>query len=219
MTRSFTTRGFLFDMDGTLVDSTAVVEEVWGELASRHDIRAQDVYDFGHGRQAHVTIAHFLAHLSDAERDDANAWVKREEETRTGGVVEIPGAARLLERLAELNAPVALVTSAHRDLAEVRMRAAGLAMPETAITAERVEVSKPSPEGYLLGAHELGLSAADCVGFEDAAAGIAAVRASEARLVVVGAPPAGAGDDGALYVRDLTAVRVEGTDQGFRVTL
>ena len=69
-------------------------------------------------------------------------------------------------------APVAVVTSAPRELAVVRMRAASVPVPEVLVAAEDVERGKPDPQGYRLAADRLGVPIADCVVFEDAEAGL-----------------------------------------------
>jgi beta-phosphoglucomutase-like phosphatase (HAD superfamily) len=69
------------------------------------------------------------------------------ERVRTDGIVPLPGAAELLQSLP--GSAVALVTSADRILADIRMGAAGLAMPAAAVTADLVTRGKPHPEGYL----------------------------------------------------------------------
>ncbi|MCD2497542.1 HAD-IA family hydrolase [Microbacterium nymphoidis] len=204
---TLTARGFLFDMDGTLVDSTAVVEAVWAELAAQYGLDLAELHAFGHGRQSRTTIHHFLADRGADVAAAALRFVDTEEETRLDGVVEIPGAAALLGALREQGAPVALVTSASLPLALARMGAAGVPMPDVIVTAERVEHSKPHPDGYLLGASLLGLAAEDCVGFEDADAGVAAVRSAGAQLVVVGETNLRSTVD-APRVADLSRVRV-----------
>ncbi|WP_433673688.1 HAD-IA family hydrolase [Microbacterium gorillae] len=204
---TLTARGFLFDMDGTLVDSTAVVEAVWAELATRYGLDLAELHAFGHGRQSRTTIHHFLGDRGGDVAAQALRYVDTEEETRLDGVVEIPGAAALLRALQELGAPVALVTSASLPLALARMGAAGVPMPDAIVTAERVEHSKPHPDGYLLGASLLGLAAEDCIGFEDADAGVAAVQSAGAQLVVVGETNLRAAVD-APRVADLTSARV-----------
>jgi sugar-phosphatase len=178
--------GFLFDMDGTLVDSTPVVEAVWTEFGERHGVDPADILAYSHGRQAMDTIVRFLPDASDDERLAIAQGLVAEELTRTDGIVGIGGAVALLEQLEELGAPVAVVTSAPRELAVARLSAAGLRVPEVLVAAEDVERGKPDPQGYLLAAERLGVLIADCVVFEDAEAGVAAAVASGARVMVVG---------------------------------
>jgi sugar-phosphatase len=177
---------YLFDMDGTLVDSHAVVEAVWTEFCERHALDPRVVLAFAHGRQAGDTVAHFLPSLSDSARAELVAGLLAEEVTRTDGIVEVPGARRLLAALAERGARVAIVTSAPRELALARLDAAGVGVPEVLVAAEDVERGKPDPSCYLLAASRLGVAIERCVVFEDAEAGLAAAVASGARVVVVG---------------------------------
>jgi sugar-phosphatase len=184
--QSIEAAGFLFDMDGTLVDSTPVVEAVWTSFGERHGIDPAALLAYAHGRQAVDTIAHFLPELSVAERDGLVSDLVAEEVTRTDGIVQIPGAVALLEGLIADGAPVAVVTSAPRELAVARLRAAGIPVPEVLVAAEDVSRGKPDPEGYRRAADLLGVPIEDCVVFEDAEAGLAAAVASGARVVVVG---------------------------------
>ncbi|MFF2050433.1 HAD-IA family hydrolase [Leifsonia sp. NPDC058194] len=181
-----TARGFLFDMDGTLVDSTPVVEYVWGEFSARHGLEAAEVLDYAHGRPAPDTVAHFLPGHSSQERERIVEHLIHEEVTRTDGIVEIPGAVALVAALTDSGAPVALVTSAPRPLAVARMQAAGVPLPSVVVTPADVERGKPAPDPYLLGAERLGVPIADSVVFEDVEAGLRAGIASGARTVVVG---------------------------------
>ncbi len=79
-----------------------------------------------------------------------------------------------------------MVTSASRELASRRMRAAGVPIPEVLVAAEDVAVGKPSPEGHLRAAALLGVDPGACVLFEDAEAGLRAACASGGSVVVVG---------------------------------
>jgi sugar-phosphatase len=125
------------------------------------------------------------------------------ERTRTDGIVALPGAAELLRSLPA--DAVAMVTSADRILAGVRMQAAGLEMPATTVTSEAVTRGKPQPEGYLRAAALLGAEPADVVVFEDAPAGIASARAAGMRTVVVG-DAGGEAADGLWQIADYSAV-------------
>lgn len=202
-TRTLTCRAVLFDMDGTLVDSTAVVEEVWGEFAAKYGLDIAEILRTSHGIQAADTVRRFAPAGADVVA--LTAELGAVERVRTSGIVALPGAAELLRSLpAEA---VALVTSADRTLADIRMDAAGLAMPATAVTAELVTRGKPHPEGYLKAAGLLGVQPADALVFEDAPAGIAAGVAAGIRTVAVG-PNTGALPAGVLHIPDYGAVTV-----------
>jgi sugar-phosphatase len=139
-----------------------------------------------------------------------NERMLAEETADLDGIIAVPGAPEFLTSLRGL--PHALVTSADVALSTARMTAAGFGLPDVRITAESVGASKPDPEGFLKGAAELGVAPADCIVFEDSAAGIAAGRAAGMRVVGVG-PRAGVHEPD-LLVRDLTEVRVETAGDG-----
>ncbi len=209
-TTVLTARALLLDMDGTLVNSDAVVERIWRRWAEQHGLDGDEVMKVVHGRQGHASMALLLPDRPMEQNLADNARMLAEETSDMDGVVAVPGAREFLASLRGL--PHALVTSADVALATARMEAAGLAVPGVRITAESVGASKPDPEGFLKGAAELGVAPEDCVVFEDSGAGIAAGRAARMRVVGVG-PRAGLHAPDAL-VRDLTAVRAEATPDG-----
>ncbi|MFF8862212.1 HAD-IA family hydrolase [Streptomyces sp. NPDC015139] len=205
-----TARALLLDMDGTLVNSDAVVERIWRRWAERHGLDGDEAMKVVHGRQGHASMAVLLPERPVAQNLADNARMLAEETADMDGVVEVPGAGVFLAALRGL--PHALVTSADVALSTARMDAAGLPLPDVRITAESVGASKPDPEGFLKGAAELGVDPADCVVFEDSGAGVAAGRAAGMRVVGVG-PRAGVhGPD--VVVPDLTRVSVEGAADG-----
>ncbi|MEV3853253.1 HAD family hydrolase [Streptomyces sp. NPDC050095] len=205
-------RALLLDMDGTLVNSDAVVERIWRRWAAEHGFDGDDVMRVAHGRQGHATMAELLPERSMAENFADNARMLAAETADMDGVVAVPGAAAFLDSLISDGLPHALVTSADVALSTGRMAAAGLPYPVVRVTAENVGASKPDPEGFLKGAAELGVDPADCVVFEDSGAGIEAGRAAGMRVVGVG-PRAGAHGP-TVHVADLTSVRVEGAGGG-----
>ncbi|MDI9834508.1 HAD family hydrolase [Streptomyces sp. KAU_LT] len=205
-----TARALLLDMDGTLVNSDAVVERIWRRWADRHGLDGDEVMKVVHGRQGYASMALLLPGRPMEQNHADNARMLAEETADMDGVVPVPGAAEFLASLSGL--PHALVTSADVALSTARMGAAGLALPDVRVTAESVGASKPDPEGFLKGAAELGVDPADCVVFEDSGAGIQAGRAAGMRVVGVG-PRAGLhGPD--VLVGDLRGVRVEAAGGG-----
>jgi sugar-phosphatase len=192
-----------------------VVERLWLEWAKPHDLDPQRVLRVIHGRQGHQSMAILLP-----ERDHAINLVENQEmlARETGdvdGVVAIDGAQHLLASLAQH--PHAIVTSADVALMTARMDAAGLGIPELAITAESVSASKPHPEGFLKAASLLGVEPADCVVFEDSPAGIQAGLA--AGMIVIGVGPHAAANDPTYAVGDLTAITISERADGFELTI
>ena len=204
MPQFLSARAVLLDMDGTLVDSTSVVERLWLAWAAEHDVDPDAVLEVIHGRQGHESMAILLPGRDPAINAQENAALLKAESTQTDGVVAVAGACALLAALA--HAPHALVTSADRVLAAARMGAAGLRMPQVRITAEDVSRSKPDPEGFLRAAGLLGAAPEDCVVIEDSPAGIAAGRAAGMPVIGVGSRAAGQGAH--AVVADLTTVDV-----------
>src|SRR5690606_17921501 len=151
------------------------VNRCWTRWAAEYGVTAER---FGriqlHGRTAAEVAADLLpahvvpeavARIEDLEVEDVPG----------GGVHLLPGTRDLLDALPAER--WAVVTSATRRLAEVRLGAVGV-LPKTLIAADDVTRGKPDPEPYLLAARALGVDPADCVVFEDAPAGLQAGRAA-----------------------------------------
>jgi len=168
----------LFDLDGVLIDSTPAVTRVWRRWALAHEFNPDEVVARAHGRPSITTVREYLP---DADHDAENRIVERLEMEDLEGVVPLPGARELLEHLPENRWTIA--TSCTRPLAEVRLRAAGLAIPERLVTSSDITNGKPHPEPYLKAASLMGYPASACVVVEDAPAGIQAGRAAGARVI------------------------------------
>lgn len=166
-------------MDGTLVDS----EPYWIECEYAL------VESFGGTWSDELAHAQVGNDLIDTGRSLVAAGVRLEPveivERLLDGVVERvrahlpwrPGARELLEELAELGVPCALVTMSWRRFAEavvdtVPGRFAAL------VTGDEVERPKPHPDPYLVAARLLGARPADCVAIEDSPKGVASALAA-----------------------------------------
>ncbi|MGW4491642.1 HAD-IA family hydrolase [Streptomyces sp. NPDC004376] len=209
-------RALLLDMDGTLVNSDAVVERIWRRWAAEHGLDGDATMKVVHGRQGHASMALLLPDRPHEENLADNARMLAEETADMNGVIEVSGAAAFLAALRDL--PHALVTSADVPLSTARMTAADLPLPDLRITAESVGASKPDPEGFLKAAAALGIDPSDCVVFEDSGAGIAAGRSAGMRVVGIGERAGQYGPD--VVVPDLTGVKVAASaDGGIRLTV
>ncbi|THV25924.1 HAD-IA family hydrolase [Glycomyces paridis] len=204
----------LFDMDGTLVDSTASVERAWGRFAGRHGLDASAILAVAHGRPTIEVVTQFAPAGVDpvAETDR----IESEEIDRTDGISEVPGSAALLGSLDP--ARWAVVTSATRALTLRRLEAVGIPLPKVLVAADDVVRGKPDPQPYLQAARALGFEASEAVVFEDAPAGLESARAAGAAPVVVGGYR-GPAAEGLPRVPDMAAVRVRATDGGLAVSL
>lgn len=192
-------------MDGTLVDSTAVVERVWRGFADRNGIDIDRILAVSHGRRTAETLTLFTPPGFDIAGEAAR--LTAEEVADVAGIRPVVGAAALLAALPP--GRWAMVTSAGRELAERRMIAAGLPLPPVVVTADDVTDGKPSPEGYLAAARTLGFAPSECLVLEDAPAGLQAGRAAGAQVLAVATTLGGPALDGETWVPDFAGVRVE----------
>jgi mannitol-1-/sugar-/sorbitol-6-phosphatase len=170
----------LFDLDGVLIDSTPAVTRVWAQWALEHQLNPEEVVKRAHGRPSIDTIRHYLP---QANAELENREVERREIADIGGIVALPGARELLSSL-----PVdrwTIVTSGTRPLAETRLHAAGLEVPEKMVTADDITRGKPDPQPYRKAANLLAVPPKDCVVVEDVPAGVRAGKAAGARVIAV----------------------------------
>ncbi|WP_460135216.1 HAD-IA family hydrolase [Pseudomonas sp. S1_E04] len=174
-------RAFLFDMDGTLLNSIAAAERVWSRWAERHGLDVAAFLTTIHGARAIDTITRQALPGIDPEVEAQ--WITEAELNDVQGVVAIGGAVEFLNGLP--GDQWALVTSAPKTLALRRLQAAGITPPAVLVTAEDVAIGKPDPACYVLGAQRLGVAVRDCLVFEDAKVGIRAGEAAGADVLVV----------------------------------
>lgn len=174
------TRGFIFDVDGVLLDSIPAYRAAWALWAAEHGVDEASIWAVAHGRRPLDIIR------AAASRLDAAAALKRFEgiiQVEYEKVNAVAGARRLLERLPP--ASWAVATSGNRDLVTGAFRRLGLPMPHRGVYGDDVSRGKPDPACYLLAARRLNVRPADCVVVEDAPAGVAAGRSAGMTVIAV----------------------------------
>jgi len=185
----------LFDMDGTLIDSTAGVVGAWEEFAKMYpDINVKDILSSAHGVR---TVENLRKYCGVTDPDELEREAQRFEmaiitsSTQNGrqGIVPLPGARAIIDSLAHYaKAPDArwtICTSAARAYGTAALEIVGIDMPEAIVFAEDVQQGKPSPDPYLLGAKRLGVHPAKCLVVEDAPAGVLSGRAAGCQTLAV----------------------------------
>lgn len=211
----FDCAALIFDLDGTLVDSTDAVVNAWAWWADRHGIDLNTVLAISHGRPSRDVIRE-LAPEADAVEEERIMLAR--EESAVASLALVADADRVLK---EANGGAwTVVTSCPLGLAQVRLSAAGLPVPATIVTADQVRNAKPDPEPFLLAASRLRVSPADCLVFEDAPAGIIAAQRALMRVVAVEShklPEALPATD--ARVPDFRTVHVEKNSTGYRVVI
>jgi len=204
----------LFDMDGTLISSIASAERIWSRWAEAHGLDVATFLPTIHGVQSVETIRRLNLPGVDPVAE-ATAITEAEMED-VDDIVAIEGARTFLEALPRDR--WAIVTSAPRRLAERRLAAAGMPVPDLLVAAEDVAQGKPAPDCFLMAAERLGVAASDCLVFEDAAAGIRAAEAAGAGVVVVTATHREPVRTGHPAIADYIRLGVSAERDGIRVT-
>jgi HAD superfamily hydrolase (TIGR01509 family) len=176
-------RGYLFDLDGTLVDS----ERETAEAMARALLRGQGIAIAQYDRDHIVGRSWIAIYDSLAARYPQLTWSRAEMIAQTAmlrdevfaelGVTVLPGARAVLGWTQDR--PRALVTGSSRvEVTQVLPLIGPVAAFPVIIAAEDVARSKPAPDGYLAAIAQLGLAPADCLVIEDSVAGIAAGRSA-----------------------------------------
>ena len=198
----------LFDMDGTLVDSTQAVTRSWLRWGAEVGL-GPSFTGPEHGIPARQMIATLVA---EELVETSVTRLTELELADTDGVRILAGAAELMAGIPE--ARRAIVTSCGRELCLVRLGAADFTAPNTVVTIDDTSRGKPFPEPFLLAAERLGVDPARCVVVEDAPAGLAAARAAGCATIGVVGTHLAADLEADLVVSGLDRLRVSVRDDG-----
>lgn len=201
--------GFLFDLDGTLINSLPAVDRAWAKWAARVGLPPEDVLPHIHGRRSFDSVK-MLAPNRDPLVEDA--WLRAQESADTEGVEILPGSRERLDSLPE--GSWAIVTSGTSDVATARCRAVGITPPPASVFGEDVVHGKPHPEPFATGRQRLGTAPERTLGFEDTEAGLASGLGAGLHGLRIGEGQHPSVDS----VRNLTQVVFTPTATGIRVT-
>ncbi len=197
-------RGFLFDLDGTLVDS----ERETAEAMARALLRGQGIAIEPYDRDFIIGRSWMAIYDSLKSRYPQLAWSREETIAHTAmlrdevfaeiGITVLPGARDVMKWTADH--PRALVTGSSRvEVTQVLPLICEHARFETIVAAEDVPRSKPNPDGYQKAIAALGLLPSECLVIEDSTAGIAAGRTAGCVVLAVRAGNFGGWDQSGAH--------------------
>ncbi len=184
--------GFVFDMDGVLLDTESICDRTW-ELAAR---------DFGVEREDAMRIIALCRGtnkktsreiiLRELGQDfDVDSYMKKTSDyfkviSESEGIALMPYAKECLEYLSRKGYRLALASSTRKVVVENQLTKAGLiGYFEHMMTGDMVKNSKPDPEIYLSAVNLLGLKPEECVGIEDSLNGLRSAHGAGLVTVMV----------------------------------
>jgi HAD superfamily hydrolase (TIGR01509 family) len=181
-------QGLLVDMDGTLLDSEKLWDVALVDLATW---LGGTLSDRARSRMVGTSLARAISLLHDdlgidADPESSSAFLmERAEELFRTDLVWKPGAEDLLLAAQETRVPTALVTSTHRQLADIALDVMGRELFAASICGDEVEHPKPAPDPYLRAAADLGVAPTACVAIEDSPVGVASAEAAGCTVIAV----------------------------------
>ncbi|RCI03337.1 hypothetical protein CU098_010403 [Rhizopus stolonifer] len=164
---------FVFDLDGTLIDTTHQVIKFWTDLAVKYNIEPAQILATSHGRRTIETLERWIPELATPEHvNELEGKLAMEKE----GVTILPGVLDLLNSIDFQDWTIN--TAGTQLMAAIRLSQSGIQVPKEMATGDKLKFGKPHPEGYLLAAKMLKRDPKDCIVFEDAPAGVEAAIAA-----------------------------------------
>jgi sugar-phosphatase len=173
-------KALIFDLDGTLVDSAAIVEQVMRKWCNENDIDFSAIQDTAYSSRTEDTVR------SVAPKLDAKREAEKIEEMERDGLTdlrEIEGASNFLIQVPKGRWAVA--TSSDTSTAKAKLAATRMPLPNVLIGADGVQNGKPHPEAYVVASKGLGCSPSDCLAFEDAETGMLSALKAGCYVIVV----------------------------------
>jgi HAD superfamily hydrolase (TIGR01509 family) len=201
----------VFDLDGVLLDSEQVWDEVREQLARErggrwHERAQRDM--MGMSSTEWSRYMHDVIGLREPPAQISAEVVRRMGERYRDGLPLLPGAVEAVERLAA-RWPLGLASSSNRPLIDLVLDVSGLArLFRATVSSEEVARGKPAPDVFLEAARRLGVAPERCAVVEDSANGIRAGRAAGMLVVAIPNPHFPPGDE-ALAAADVVLDSLE----------
>ena len=183
-------RAVLWDVDGTLINSTEYHFQTWRETLAREDYRlTREDFLRSFGKRNDAVVRGFLGDnlpVVEIERISEVKEARYRELVRTHGLELLPGVGDWLVRLKADGWLQAIASSAPPANIEAILAATNLIGHfDAVVSAEEVEYGKPDPQVFLVAASKLSVAPRRCIVIEDAPAGVEAGRRAGMRTIGV----------------------------------
>ena len=181
----------VFDLDGVLLDSEQLWDEVREGLARErggrwHDGAQADM--MGMSSREWSVYMHERIGLAEPPEEISAEVVRRMLERYERELPLIPGAVEAVERIAA-RWPLGLASSSNRELIDAALDAAGLVRCfRVTVSSEEVDRGKPAPDVYLEAARRLEAASGHCAAIEDSQNGIRSAKAAGMRVIAIPNP-------------------------------
>ena len=184
-------KGFIFDLDGVIVDTAKYHYLAWRKLANELGFEfteEQNEMFKGVSRKRCLEILLDIGGI-DATQEQFDTWMVEKNLDYLAYIDEMdaseirPKVKKVLKYLKKKEQPIAL-GSASKNAVPILEKVGLLSYFDTIVDGNNVTKAKPDPEVFLLAAEQLGVKPQDCIVFEDAVAGIEA--ANRANMISIG---------------------------------
>ena len=207
-------KGFIFDLDGVIVDTAKYHYLAWKKLANHLGFeftKEQNELFKGVSRKRCLEILLEIGQR-EATQEEFDTWMIEKNvdylkyiENMDASEI-LPDVPKVLEFLKGQNIPIAL-GSASKNAQPILEKVGLLHYFDTIVDGNNVTKAKPDPEVFLLAAKQLGVNANDCVVFEDAVAGVEAANA--AKMISIGIGDKSILSEAQFNYNDFTEISVE----------
>ena len=211
-------KGFIFDLDGVIVDTAKYHYLAWKHLADELGIpfTEEDNERFkGVSRKRCLELLLEMGGL-EVSQEQFEAWLREKNDDYLSHIARmdaseiLPDVHKVLDYLKERNVPMAL-GSASKNAKPILEKVGLSSYFKAVVDGNEVVKAKPDPQVFQLAAEHLGLPAAQCVVFEDAQAGIEAANA--AGMLSIGIGQAGVLSEAYRVFRDFTEIELSYIDR------
>ncbi len=180
----------IFDMDGVLIDSTAIHTKAWDLYLQQLGMNDSDLMNRMLGKRndqiVRALLGDQLPEEEVARHGAAKEQLYRELMDPVFDEHVVAGVREFIEQASRHGIPLGLATNAEPANVEFVLRRTGLSGKfASVVDGHQVDHPKPSPDIYVEAGRRLGFAPANCVVFEDSPGGMTAAIASGARLVAL----------------------------------